>query len=160
MTGVVYVDEKPDLSAKSVLGYFKTRPTTLFDLPQTGIKSLNPMPALRAMKAEHWNWYFMGFFGWTIDSFDFFIVSASASAIAESLDVTITQITWALTLVLMLRSAGAVIFGLSSDYWCRKWPYIICCICFVALEVGMGFVKTYRQFLALRALFGICMGGK
>ncbi len=30
---------------------------------------------------------------------------------------------------------------------------------FVVLELGTGFTQTYKQFLAVRALFGIAMGG-
>lgn len=30
---------------------------------------------------------------------------------------------------------------------------------FIVLEMGTGFCNTYEQFLAVRALFGIAMGG-
>lgn len=154
-----YDEEKPDLSLHSIKNYFVNRPITLFSLPESSISSLNPVPGLRHMKLKHWNWYFLGFFAWTVDSMDFFVVSSTASNIAESLNVSITKITWGMTLVLMLRSVGAVIFGLASDYYGRKYPYIVCCIMFVALEIGMGFCKTYKEFLAIRSLFGIAMGG-
>jgi SHS family lactate transporter-like MFS transporter len=46
-----------------------------------------------------------------------------------------------------------------SDRFGRKWPLVInllfCCV----LELGTGFVNTYSQFLAVRSLFGIAMGG-
>lgn len=29
----------------------------------------------------------------------------------------------------------------------------------VVLELGSGFVQTFKQFLALRSLFGVAMGG-
>lgn len=70
-----------------------------------------------------------------------------------------TDITWGITLVLMLRSVGAVIFGIAGDMWGRKWPFIVNNVLFIALELGTGFCQTYRQFLACRALFGIAMGG-
>lgn len=38
-------------------------------------------------------------------------------------------------------------------------PFIINNVLFIALEMGTGFCNTYRQFLAVRALFGIAMGG-
>lgn len=59
----------------------------------------------------------------------------------------------------MFRSVGAIIFGLAADRWGRKWPFIINCGLFIALELGTGFVNTYQQFLAVRAFFGIAMGG-
>uniref|UniRef100_A0A060T0H7 ARAD1C08008p n=1 Tax=Blastobotrys adeninivorans TaxID=409370 RepID=A0A060T0H7_BLAAD len=159
LPAVVAHDSPPDLSASSIAHYFATRVSTLFAIHSTNLRTLNPIPALRLMRAHHWNWYFMGFMAWTIDSMDFFVVSSAATEIAASLNVTVTDITWGVTLVLMLRSVGAFIFGLMSDRYGRKWPYIICCFMFVVLEIGFGFVKTYKQFLGVRALFGIAMGG-
>ena len=59
----------------------------------------------------------------------------------------------------MLRSVGAIVFGIASDRWGRKWPFIVNNVLFVVLELGAGFSQTYQQFLATRALFGIAMGG-
>lgn len=70
-----------------------------------------------------------------------------------------TDITWGITLVLMLRTVGAVIFGVAADRWGRKWPFILNIALFIPLELGTGFSQTYPQFLACRALFGVAMGG-
>ncbi|GME78248.1 unnamed protein product [Ambrosiozyma monospora] len=59
----------------------------------------------------------------------------------------------------MLRSVGAVIFGFCGDRWGRKYPLIACYALFVVLEIGTGFCKTLKQFLGVRSLFGIAMGG-
>jgi len=64
-----------------------------------------------------------------------------------------------MTLVLMLRSVGAITFGLLSDRFGRKWPFVICNIMFIVIELATGFCKTYEQFLGCRALFGVAMGG-
>lgn len=70
-----------------------------------------------------------------------------------------TQITWGITLVLMFRSVGSLIFGLWADRFGRKWPFIWNLVLFIVLELGTGFCQTYGQFLACRALFGVAMGG-
>jgi SHS family lactate transporter-like MFS transporter len=59
----------------------------------------------------------------------------------------------------MLRSVGAIIFGIAADRWGRKWPFIVNNILFIVLELGTGFTSDYSSFLACRALFGIAMGG-
>jgi MFS transporter, SHS family, lactate transporter len=59
----------------------------------------------------------------------------------------------------MLRSVGSFIFGLWSDRYGRKWPFIWNNVLFIVLELATGFCQTYNQFLACRALFGIAMGG-
>lgn len=37
--------------------------------------------------------------------------------------------------------------------------FTIANVLFIALELGTGFAQTYPQFLAIRALYGIAMGG-
>ncbi|KAM7183100.1 sugar transporter family protein [Rhypophila sp. PSN 637] len=59
----------------------------------------------------------------------------------------------------MFRSVGSVLFGIASDRYGRKWPFIVNNILFIVLELGTGFSNTYGQFLACRALFGVAMGG-
>lgn len=152
-------NEPPNLSGSAIKNYLKTRPSTLFTIHKTSLAKFNPVPALRTLTSQQWSFYLLGWLAWSVDSMDFFCVSASASDIAVSLGVNVTQITWGITLVLMLRSVGAIIFGYASDRYGRKWPFIACCICFIVLEIGSGFVQTLSQFLAVRALFGIAMGG-
>lgn len=52
-----------------------------------------------------------------------------------------------------------VVFGILSDRFGRKWPLVANMILVAILEVGSGFVQTFSQFLAVRSLFGIAMGG-
>ncbi|VEU22740.1 DEKNAAC103802 [Brettanomyces naardenensis] len=154
-----------DVSPKACWNYLKSRVPTLLAIPakssdeKAALKRLHPFEAIKAMNRHQWNLFFHGFFAWTVDSMDFFCVSISATDIAASLNVEVTSITWGITLVLMLRSVGAVIFGYCGDRWGRKWPLCVCYILFVALEIATGFVKNLHQFLAVRSLFGIAMGG-
>jgi len=59
----------------------------------------------------------------------------------------------------MLRSVGAITFGIAADRYGRKWPFIINNVLFIILELATGFCTTYHSFLGVRALFGIAMGG-
>lgn len=59
----------------------------------------------------------------------------------------------------MLRSVGALIFGSLSDRYGRKWPFVINLSALIVLELGTGFTHNLSQFLAVRSLFGIAMGG-
>lgn len=151
----------PDLSWNSIKRYLGTRASTLkpAKLSPEQKRLLNPIPALRLLTFKQWMFVMVAFWGWTWDAFDFFSVSLVASDIAETLQVSVTDITWGITLVLMLRSIGAVTFGVLSDKYGRKWPFVANLVLFIVLELGTGFVTTYKQFLAVRALFGIAMGG-
>jgi SHS family lactate transporter-like MFS transporter len=46
-----------------------------------------------------------------------------------------------------------------SDRFGRRWPLVINLFLCAGLELGAGFVTTFSQFLALRSLFGVAMGG-
>lgn len=152
-------DVAPDLSLKSIGHYAKTRITTLLEIKLANIKNINPANDLKGMTWRHWNYFFMGFLAWLSASFDFFCTSVAGSHIADSLGVTTADITWGLSAVLMVRSSGAIIFGYWTDHYSRKWPFTVCVAMFLALQIGTGFVQTYQQFLAVRALSGIAMGG-
>lgn len=119
----------------------------------------NPIKLLRMLNRKQWLFFLCAFIGWTWDAFDFFTVSLTVSSLAKTFDRSTKDITWGITLVLMFRSLGAIIFGLASDRYGRKWPFVINNLLFIALELGTGFCNTYDQFLAVRALFGIAMGG-
>jgi len=71
----------------------------------------------------------------------------------------LVALTTVITLTLLFRSLGAVIFGILSDRYGRKWPLVYNLILVAILELGAGFVQTFPQFLALRSLFGVGMGG-
>jgi MFS family permease len=62
--------------------------------------------------------------------------------------------TKAITLTLLFRTVGAVFFGVFSDRFGRKWPLVFNLLLVSVLELGAGFVQTFRQFLVLRSLFG------
>uniref|UniRef100_A0A060TCA8 ARAD1D34804p n=1 Tax=Blastobotrys adeninivorans TaxID=409370 RepID=A0A060TCA8_BLAAD len=153
-------EQPPDLRPQAILAYLKSRvPTLRPPSAAERTRAFNPWPALRKINLKQWMFILVAFLGWTWDAFDFFSVSLTATDIAETLDRSVTDITWGITLVLMLRSVGAVVFGLAADRWGRKWPFIINCFMFFVIELASGFVQTYKQFLGVRALFGIAMGG-
>jgi MFS family permease len=81
------------------------------------------------------------------------------SARAKSAYVTpLEHITTAITLTLLFRSLGALLFGVLADRFGRKWT-LVANLCLIAVfELGSGFVNTYSQFLAVRSLFGMFQG--
>jgi SHS family lactate transporter-like MFS transporter len=52
-----------------------------------------------------------------------------------------------------------VIFGVLSDRFGRKWPLVANLLLCATVQLGTSFVQTFQQFLAVRTLFGIAMGG-
>jgi SHS family lactate transporter-like MFS transporter len=101
-----------------------------------------------------------GFLGWTLDAFDFFVVVFLLDVLAANFHVPKKQIIFTLTMTLAFRPIGAVIFGLLADRYGRRRPLMANVIYFSVIELLSGFSTTFTQFLILRALFGIGMGGE
>jgi SHS family lactate transporter-like MFS transporter len=139
----------------TIAKYLRTRLTRL--VPPMN-PAPNPFKALALLNLQQWLFFLVAFLGWTLDAIDFFTVSLTVTDLAKTFGKKNSDITWGITLVLMLRSVGSIIFGIASDRYGRKWPFIINNILFIVLELGTGFTQTYKQFLGVRALFGIAMG--
>lgn len=71
----------------------------------------------------------------TWDAFDFFTVSLTVTDLAKDFGKSKTDITWGITLVLMFRSVGSIIFGIAADRYGRKWPFIVNNALFIVLEL-------------------------
>src|SRR5215469_11485478 len=103
------------------------------------------------------------FLGWTLDAFDFFLVTFALSAIGKDLGLKGDDVAVAMgvtiSTTLAFRPVGAFIFGLMADRWGRRIPLMIDLVFYSVVEVATGFAHSYTTFLVLRALFGIGMGG-
>ncbi|WVR04696.1 hypothetical protein IAU60_001707 [Kwoniella sp. DSM 27419] len=119
----------------------------------------NPLTLIKMVSPFAWMMFFSGWLAWTVDGYDFFCVSLTVESLAKQFDVNTKHITTAITLTLLFRSLGAVIFGILSDRYGRKWPLVIVMLLIMCFELGSGFCQTYKQFLAVRSLFGVTMGG-
>jgi MFS transporter, SHS family, lactate transporter len=101
-----------------------------------------------------------GFFGWTLDAFDFFIVVFLFDTLAHQFGVSKKEIVLTTTATLAMRPVGAVLFGLLADRYGRRIPLMCNVIYFSLIELLCGFAPNFTAFFILRALFGIGMGGE
>ncbi|KAK7402749.1 hypothetical protein QQX98_011506 [Neonectria punicea] len=119
----------------------------------------NPITLMAQLKPKDWVFFIVGFCAWTADAFDFHALSIQTVKLAKYYDTTKTAITTAITLTLLLRSIGAAVFGLAGDKWGRKWPMVFNMIVLGVLQIATIYSSTFSQFLAVRSLFGLFMGG-
>jgi SHS family lactate transporter-like MFS transporter len=101
-----------------------------------------------------------GFFGWTLDAFDFFVVVFMYDVLARQFGVSKKDIIFTTFATLALRPVGAAIFGVLSDRYGRRRPLMANVVYFSLIELLCGFSPNYKFFLVMRALFGIGMGGE
>ena len=100
------------------------------------------------------------FLGWTLDAFDFFLLTVCLKAIAADFHVGIKQIAEAIFWTLVMRPLGALIFGVLAERYGRRPTLILNIICFSVFELASAFAPSLTTFLICRALFGIAMGGE
>ncbi|MBV9027904.1 MAG: MFS transporter, partial [Candidatus Eremiobacteraeota bacterium] len=55
--------------------------------------------------------FIASFLGWTLDAFDFFLLTFVIARIATSFEKTVAEVAFAITLTLMCRPLGALLFG-------------------------------------------------
>ncbi|RCI09422.1 hypothetical protein L249_3753 [Ophiocordyceps polyrhachis-furcata BCC 54312] len=119
----------------------------------------NPFALLAGLSLRAWLFFLVGLAAWTADAFDFHALSVQTVKLARHFDRSKTDVSVAITLTLLLRSVGAVFFGLAGDGWGRKWPMVVNMLVLGALQVATIYCASYAQFLAVRSLFGLFMGG-
>src|SRR5256714_3225936 len=121
------------------------------------------MEALRlfqSLNRAQRNTFIACFLGWTLDALDFFLLTFVFVPVAHEFGRTIPQVTFAITLTLMMRPVGALIFGWLGDRFGRRVPLMIDIIFYSVVELLTAFAPNFTVFLILRALFGIGMGGE
>jgi SHS family lactate transporter-like MFS transporter len=99
------------------------------------------------------------FFGWMLDAFDFFVLVFVLSKAADEFKVSLSKITLAITITLVFRPIGAIIFGLAADRYGRRRSMMVNLVFFSVMEVLSGFAPNFTSFMVCRAIFGIGMGG-
>src|SRR6476661_3473764 len=101
-----------------------------------------------------------GFLGWTLDAFDFFVLTFVIQDVATAFGKSRPDIALTVGLALITRPIGAIIFGLIADRYGRRLPLMLNVIFYAIISVMCGLAPNYMTFVLLRMLFGIGMGGE
>jgi len=110
-------------------------------------------------RANARNAFLAGFFAWTFDAFDFFILTYVLAQVARDFHKPISALALTLTASLVMRPVGALLFGLMADRYGRRIPLMVDILFYSVMEIASGLAPSYRVFLVLRLLYGVGMGG-
>jgi MFS transporter, SHS family, lactate transporter len=117
-------------------------------------------PTKPSLTSQQWHAVSASFLGWTLDAFDFFVIVFLLDVLAAKFQVPRRDIVFTITATLMMRPAGALLFGVLADRYGRRTPLMANVIFFSVVELLCGFAPNYTVFLVLRTIYGIGMGGE
>lgn len=115
---------------------------------------------LKALNGTQRAAFFASFLGWTLDAFDYFLLTFILKAIAADFHEKIATVSIAITLTLVARPFGAFVFGRLADHYGRRPILMIDVGVYSVLAVASAFSPNLWVLLALRFLFGFAMGGE
>ena len=115
---------------------------------------------LRALNSIQRKTVLASFLGWTLDSFDYFVLIYAVKAIAADFQVGRDDVLFAVTLTLAARPFGAFVFGRLADKYGRRPILMLDILLFSVFELASAFAPSLTALLVLRTLFGFAMGGE
>ena len=120
----------------------------------------SPLETFRTLQPVQRRAFTACFLGWTLDAFDFFLLTYTLDAVAGTFGITLKTATTAIFWTLCMRPVGALLFGWLAERYGRRPTLMANIVCFSIFELASAFAPSFRSFLVLRALFGIAMGGE
>ncbi|HEY7440878.1 MAG TPA: MFS transporter, partial [Vicinamibacterales bacterium] len=114
----------------------------------------------REVNRQQWRAFWATFLGWALDGFDFTILTFVIIDIQNSFTVDRALAGALGTVTLFTRLIGGVVAGTAADRWGRKLPLALSILWFSIFAFLSGFSTSYAMLFALRAMFGIGMGGE
>jgi SHS family lactate transporter-like MFS transporter len=115
---------------------------------------------LKSLEPQQRSAIWASYLGWTLDAFDYFLLTFMLAAIAREFGTDVKAVTVAIMLTLAARPIGAFLFGWLAEHFGRRPILMADIILFSIFELASGFAPSLTSLLVLRFLFGIAMGGE
>src|SRR5256886_1031189 len=122
--------------------------------------AVEALPLFNLLDRNQRNTFVACFLGWSLDAFDFFLLTFVIVPMAHDFGTSIADLSYAITITLAMRPVGAFIFGLLGDRFGRRIPLMIDIVLYSLMELLTAFSPNYTTLLIFRALYGIGMGGE
>jgi len=114
----------------------------------------------RSLTSSQRRAYTACFLGWTLDAFDFFLLTFCLDAIAATFHVSLETAAKSIFWTLLMRPVGALVFGALAEKFGRRPTLMMNVVSYSVFVMASALAPTFAIFLGTRALFGIAMGGE
>jgi len=114
----------------------------------------------RSLNSAQRRAYTACFLGWTLDAFDFFLLTFCLDAIAATFHVSLVTAAKSIFWTLLMRPVGALVFGALAEKFGRRPTLMVNVVSYSVFVMASALAPTLGWFLAMRALFGVAMGGE
>ncbi|HEX8030511.1 MAG TPA: MFS transporter [Vicinamibacterales bacterium] len=118
-----------------------------------------PQPWYREVSRQEWKTFLTTFAAWTLDAFDFTIITFVLTDIRRSFEVNLALAGALATVTLLFRMVGGIGAGTLADRYGRKGPILFAIAWYTGFAFLSGLSTSYAMLFAFRGLFGIGMGG-
>jgi SHS family lactate transporter-like MFS transporter len=118
---------------------------------------LQPFRTLNSMQRRAFTACFLG---WTLDAFDFFLLTFCLDSIAATFHLSLETAAKSIFWTLLMRPVGALVFGALAERFGRRPTLMVNVVSYSVFAVASAFAPSFGLFLATRALFGVAMGGE
>jgi SHS family lactate transporter-like MFS transporter len=117
------------------------------------------MPWYKEVSRQEWKTFLTTYAAWTLDAFDFTIITFVLTDIRRSFEVNLALAGALATVTLLFRMVGGIGAGTLADKYGRKGPILFSIAWFTGFALLSGLSTSYTMLFACRGLFGIGMGG-
>ena len=117
------------------------------------------MPWYKEVSRQEWKTFLTTFAAWTLDAFDFTIITFVFTDIQRSFEVNAALAGALATVTLFFRMIGGIGAGTLADRYGRKGPILFAIAWYTGFAFLSGLSTTYVMLFTFRGLFGIGMGG-
>lgn len=115
---------------------------------------------LAHISRDQWRAFWAVFLGWLVDAFDFNMLAFVLLDIQRSFSIDRALAGALGTVTLAMRLVGSGCAGVLADRYGRKLPLMLSVLWLSLFAALSGFSTSYAVLFALRALFGLGMGGE
>lgn len=119
---------------------------------------INPFILLRRMTARNWMYFSLGGLAIFSDHFDLFAVVVPLVKLATFYNVSQTQISSAVTLLLLSRSIAALLFGLVGESSGHRYPLALNCFAMAGVQILSIHMPNATAFFCTRGVIAMEMG--